>query len=262
MVSYREKIGNLSSMANTRLNKCLADAGLTSRRGADTLIADGRVTLNGALCTTLGTVVDPQNDFITVDGKPLSKKPNKKITYLLNKPAGYICSNKRHGDDKLVIDLIKDKQARLYTVGRLDMPTQGLILVTSDGDFANKVMHPSSSIEREYIAETKDTLTNDDLEMIRKGTYIEGKKIKPISVKQIKKRTLSITVMEGKKHEVRILIGRTGHFVKKLKRVRIGNLSLGNLPRGAYRVLSAKEKQQLLKKNSAQKNRSALKFEP
>ncbi|MCH9622018.1 MAG: Ribosomal large subunit pseudouridine synthase B [Chlamydiia bacterium] len=242
-------------MTKLRLNKILADAGIASRRNADILIEDGRVTMNGKICTTLGTLADPQSDFITVDGKPISKKPNKKITYLLNKPAGFICSCKRHGDDRLAIDLIKDKSVRLFTIGRLDKKTEGLILVTSDGDFANKVMHPSSNIEREYIAETSDEITQDDIEKIRKGTYIEGKKIKPMKVSRIKKKTVSITVMEGKKHEVRLLIGRTGHFVSKLKRVRIGSLTLGPMPRGSYRVLSALEKKALFfeKRSSTKK---------
>lgn len=242
-------------MSKVRLNKILADAGIASRRNADIMIEEGRVTLNGEICITLGTLADPQKDFITVDGKPISKRPNKKITYLLNKPAGFICSCKRHGDDRLAIDLIKDRKSRLFTIGRLDKKTEGLILVTSDGDFANKVMHPSSNIEREYVAETTDEITYEDLEKIRKGTYIEGKKIRPVSVSQLKKKTLSITVMEGKKHEVRLLIGRTGHFVKKLKRIRLGNLTLGPMPRGSYRILSAQDKKMLLEKKHSTKKR-------
>jgi len=240
-------------MTKIRLNKILADAGVCSRRGADLLIEEGRVSLNGQICLTLGTAADPQKDFITVDGKAISKRPNKKITYLLNKPYGYICSSKRHGDDRLAIDLIKDKNTRLYTVGRLDKRTEGLILVTSDGEFANKVMHPSSNIEREYLVETSDEISFDDLEKIRKGTYIEGKKVRPVKVSRVKKKTLAITVMEGKKHEVRLLIGRTGHFVAKLKRIRLGNLTLDSMPRGCYKVLSAREKKALFENKSSTK---------
>jgi len=240
-------------MAKIRLNKILANAGVASRRSADLLIEEGRVTLNGHICTELGTLADPIKDYISVDGKSLSKVPPKQVTYLLNKPAGYICSNKQVGTDPLAIDLIRDRKARLYTVGRLDKHTEGLILVTSEGNFANQVMHPSSNIERQYFATTKEDITINDLEQIKKGTYIEGKKVQPVSVFKVKKNVVSITVMEGKKHEVRLLVARTGLNISRLKRVRLGNLELGTLPRGAYRILTAKEKASLFEKKSSYK---------
>lgn len=240
-------------MTKIRLNKILANAGIASRRSADILIEEGRVTLNGHICTELGTLADPIKDYISVDGKSLSKAPPKQVTYLLNKPAGYICSNKQVGKDPLAIDLIRDRKARLYTVGRLDKHTEGLLLVTSEGDFAHQVMHPSSNIERQYLATTKEDITFDDLEQMRKGTYVEGKKVQPVSVSKVKKNVVSITVMEGKKHEVRLLVARTGLNIARLKRVRLGNLQLGTLPRGAYRILTAKEKASLFEKKSSYK---------
>lgn len=239
-------------MTKIRLNKILANAGIASRRNSDKLIEDGRVSLNGSVCLKLGITADPNKDFITVDDKPISKAPPKKITYILNKPAGYICSCKRHGNDRLAIDLIKDRKARLFTIGRLDKNTEGLILVTSEGDFAHKVMHPSSNIERQYIVQTKEEVTYTNIEKIRKGTYIEGKKVLPVMVAKIKRKAIKVTVMEGKKHEVRHLVARAGLSVSSLKRIRIGTLELGNLPRGAYRILSANEKKALFEKKSSQ----------
>lgn len=240
-------------MKKIRLNKILALAGIASRRNSDILIQEGRVTLNGQVCTELGTTADPKKDFITVDGKPLTKRPQKQVTYILNKPSGYICSNKRHGDDRLVIDLIRDRKARLYTIGRLDKNTEGLILITSEGDYANQVMHPSTGIERQYIVKTKEEVTYSDIEKIRKGTYVEGKKVIPVSVVKKKRKEISITVMEGKKHEVRLLVARVGLSLSGLKRVRIGGLELGSLPKGAHRVLSEREKQLVFEKKSSYK---------
>lgn len=254
------KIWNYLIMEKIRLNKILALAGVASRRNSDILIEEGRVTLNGKICTALGTTADPKKDFITVDGKPLSKRPPKQVTYLLNKPSGYICSNKRHGDDKLAIDLIKERKARLYTIGRLDKLTEGLILVTSEGDYANLVMHPSSNIERQYIVKTKQEVTFEDIEKIKKGTYIERKKVVPVAVSKKKRKEISITVMEGKKHEVRLLVARTGLSISGLKRIRLGCLELGDLPKGAHRVLTEKEKNLIFEKRASYKKASPSKL--
>ena len=247
-------------MEKIRLNKILALAGIASRRNSDILIEDGRVTLNGQICTALGTTADPKKDFITVDGKPISKRPAKMVTYVLNKPSGYICSNKRHGDDRLAIDLIKERKARLYTIGRLDKNTEGLILVTSEGEYANMVMHPSSNIERQYIVRTKEEVNYSDIEKMRKGTYIEGKKVVPVSVTKKKKKEISVTVMEGRKHEVRLLVARTGLSISGLKRIRLGNLELGNLPKGAHRILSEREKNMIFEKKSSYKKPARTKL--
>lgn len=241
-------------MEKKRLNKILAEAGVASRRNADILISEGRVCVNGEVCKTLGSMFDPKKDSIAVDGRHITKKIAEKITYVLNKPTGYICSCKRHGDDKLAIDLIKDRKRRLYTIGRLDKTTEGLILVTNDGDFANYMMHPSSNIEREYIVEVKEELTPVILDKVRKGTYIENKKIVPKKVSLVKKKSLSIIVTEGKKHEVRIIIERSRLSLTRLKRIRIGSLTLGSMPKGVYRILSTKEKRELLKKTCSEKS--------
>lgn len=247
-------------MKKIRLNKILSLAGIASRRNSDKLIEEGRVTLNGQVCTELGTTADPKKDFITVDGKPISKMPPKQVTYVLNKPSGYVCTCKPHGDDKLTISLIKDRKARLYTIGRLDKHTEGLILVTSEGDYANLVMHPSSNIERQYLVTTKEEVLYSDIEKIKKGTYIEGKKIIPVSVSKVKRKCISITVMEGKKHEVRIMVARCGLSISALKRIRLGRLELGGLPRGAYRILSEREKSLVFEKKSSYKKHTRSKI--
>ena len=238
-------------MKQIRLNKLLASSGIASRRKCDELIEDGIIKINGKICTRLGTTVCPDKDFITINSKPLAKFQQVKKTYILNKPAGYVCSCKRVNDEKLTIDLIKTHKDRLYTIGRLDKHTSGLILVTSDGDFAHKVMHPSSAIERQYIAETKEAIGEDNLKQLIKGTYIDQRKIRPTNVSKIKNKSVSITVMEGKKHEVRILLDRAGLTTSRLKRVRIGQLELKNLPSGAYKLLSKREKMSIFAKKSS-----------
>src|SRR5262245_57071653 len=145
-----------------RLSKTLAAAGVASRRAAETLIFDGKVTVNGAVALLPQTMVDASKDKICVNGKPISK-PQEFVYYMLHKPAGYDCSNRRIGRTKLVIDLFSDSPHRLFTVGRLDKDTEGLLLVTNDGHFANNVIHPSNGISKEYLVKTDQEVTHEHL---------------------------------------------------------------------------------------------------
>ena len=166
----------------------------------------------------------------------------KKLYFILNKPKGFICSNKRLNEKKLVIDLFASISNRLFTIGRLDRDTTGLLLLTNDGHFAQKVIHPSNNISKEYLVKTKEEITHDHLVKISKGTLIEGRWIKPSSVKKVRRGTLKIVVKEGKKREVRLLITNASLTLLSLSRIRIGALKLNTLAEGSFRELSEVEK--------------------
>lgn len=226
-----------------RLSKIVAAAGVASRRKAEELIRKGHVTVNGKRATEPQTMVDSSVDVINVDGKRIAAE--QKVYYMLHKPIGYLCTSDPE-KTKRVIDLFKEG-ARLFTVGRLDRDTSGLILVTNDGLFANAVIHPSKGWEKEYLVKVDKEVEHEHLVKISKGTVIEKKFIRPARVAKVRRGTLKIVVREGKKREVRSLVERVGLEVKELKRIRIGPLVLGSLPYGSFRHLSEKEKQSLLK---------------
>jgi 23S rRNA pseudouridine2605 synthase len=224
-----------------RLSKFLAASGVASRRGCEEIIFDGRVTVNGVVTKIPQTPVD-NNDIITVDGQKISKE-DEKVYYMLNKPANYICSAKKMGSTKIVLELFEDVPYRLFTIGRLDKDTQGLLLLTNDGHFANRVIHPSSDIHKEYLAKTDQEITDEHLKTISKGTLVEGIVVKPIKLSKVRRGTLKIVIGEGKKREVRLLLEAAGLKVKELSRIRIGSLQLGALPLGSWRELTEREKE-------------------
>jgi 23S rRNA pseudouridine2605 synthase len=224
-----------------RLSKALAAAGVASRRAAEKLIFEGRVKVNGSIEKVPQTLVDWDSDFILVDEEPI-KGEEKKVYYILNKPHGFVCSNSRVGTKKLVTDLFAHLNLRLFTVGRLDRDTTGLLLVTNDGHFANKVIHPSSNIVKEYLVKAAQEITDVHLKEISKGTYIEDSWTKPVKVEKVRKGTLKVVVKEGKKREVRLLVQNAGLEILELSRVRIGGLRLGPIPEGAFREMTESEK--------------------
>lgn len=229
-----------------RLSKILAGAGVASRRKCEDLIFEGKVTVNGEIVLKPQTLVSLEKDKILIDGEPV-KKSEQKIYYVLNKPKGYICSNKRLDGKKLVIDLFKDHPERLFTVGRLDRDTTGLLIVTNDGHFAQDVIHPSKGLVKEYLVKTTAEITPEHLAIIMKGALIEECWIKPVKVTKVRKGTLKVIVREGKKREVRYLVQKAGLDIISLARIRIGSLLLGDLPIGDWRPLTDKEKSSLLK---------------
>jgi 23S rRNA pseudouridine2605 synthase len=230
-----------------RLSKALAAAGVASRRAAEKLIFEGRVKVNGAVETVPQALVDWDSDVILVDDEPI-KGEEKKFYYILNKPHGFICSNTRIGTKKLVIDLFAHLNLRLFTVGRLDRDTTGLLLVTNDGHFANQVIHPSSNIAKEYLVKTAQEITDAHLKAISKGTYIENSRIKPVKVEKVRKGTLKVVVKEGKKREVRLLVQNAGLDILELSRIRIGGLRLGPIPEGTFREMTETEKKVIFQK--------------
>ncbi len=228
-------------MERKRLSKALAAAGVASRRAAEELIFAGRVQVNGEVVKLPQHHVDWNTDRISVDGEAI-RKEQEKVYYMLNKPTGFICTSIRPGKKKIVLDLFPGTTERLFTVGRLDKETSGLLLVTNDGHFANQVIHPSSNVIKEYIVKTLQEITPEHLETLSQGARVDEKWVRPVSVRKMRKGTFRICVKEGKKHEVRIIAERAGLKVTELTRVRIGSLLLGSLPLGEYRPLTEKDK--------------------
>ncbi|KAL8533184.1 hypothetical protein ACS0TY_009433 [Phlomoides rotata] len=228
-----------------RLAKVLAAAGVASRRSSEELIFQGKVTVNGSVCNTPQTKVDPGRDIIYVNGNRLAKKLPPKVYLALNKPKGYICSMGEK-ETKSVITLFDDfmkiwskrnagsglPNPRLFTVGRLDVATTGLIIVTNDGEFANKVSHPSFNLSKEYIATINGEVNKRQLVAISEGTVIDGVHCTPDLVEllpqqpDISRPRVRIVVHEGRNHEVRELVKNAGLQIHALKRVRIGNFRL------------------------------------
>lgn len=235
-----------------RLSKALSAAGVASRRAAEELIFSGRVQVNGQTIIVPQTLVSWDADEIRVDGE-LVKGEEKKTSYILNKPKNVLCTNVRPGKKTIVLDLFPDKQERLFTVGRLDRDTTGLLIVTNDGTLAHQIIHPSANIEKEYLVKTTYEITAEHLEKLSEGARVDDKWVRPISVRKVRKGTFSICVREGKKHEVRIIAERANLTVLELKRIRIGGLVLGNLGEGEYRPLTENDKRVLFEKSSRKK---------
>ena len=227
-------------MNSIRLNRYLASAGIASRRNAEELILAGRVAINGEVATLTTPVAT--EDTVTLDGNPVVPE-KEKVYFLLNKPRGVVCSTK---GDRRVVDLLSDVPYRLFTAGRLDKETEGLILVTNDGEFADNVIHPSRNLEKEYVAKADQEITDVHLKIIAQGTLVEGVMVSPIRVEKVRKGTLKIVISEGKKREVRHLLEAAGLETLALKRVRLGSLVLGDLKVGAFRPLREDEIARLL----------------
>lgn len=223
-----------------RLNKFLQSVGVASRRKADLLIETGKVEVNGEPAS-LGLMIQPDEDRVTVEGK-LCLQPEKLVYFLFHKPKGCICSHQRKQHEVLVIDFFSHCKERLFTIGRLDKESEGLLLLTNDGDFAQKVIHPSSHILKEYHVTVHRKIFPEDLFQLRKGTTIEGTFVKPKAVIQLGPRKLLIKIYEGKKREVRMLTLAANLLTVKLVRMKIGGLALPKIPSGTYRKLSEQER--------------------
>lgn len=215
-----------------RLQKFLSHAGVASRRAAEELIKQGKIKVNGQIITQLGTEIDEYKDRVDYNNKFI-KLPEKFIYLALNKPVGYICSqNNEQG--KTIFDLIKSKE-RLFSVGRLDKDSSGLLLLTNDGEFANEMTHPRYEKEKEYFVVLDRNLTPQDKERIERGIMIDGKKLQPCKIDLGKNNSYKIIIKEGINRQIRRMLGRFGYDVKKLKRIRVGKLELKNLKEGQTR---------------------------
>ena len=220
-----------------RINKYIAECGICSRRKADILIQSGKVLLNGKIITDLGTKIDEKSDVVKINGKNISKE-DRLVYIMLNKPKGYVTTNSEQFERKSVLDLIKTDY-RIFPIGRLDMYTEGLLLLTNDGEFANKMMHPSKNIEKTYIARVKGKITDEKVNCLINGVDIGGYITRPASVSIVSKEgnELEIKICEGKNRQVRKMCEAVGLKVVNLKRVSIGKLELGSLKVGKYKYL-------------------------
>ncbi len=229
-----------------RLQKYLAQSGVSSRRGAEKLILAGKVKVNGKTVTELGIKIDPETDQVQVDGKVV--KPEAFRYILLNKPKGYVCTKADRFAEKTIYDLVPN-DVNLHSVGRLDKDTEGLILLTNDGALTQKLTHPSYQVKKTYQALVKGKITNEALNALRKGVLIDvdGSKIKtqPAKVKVLslgqRTSTIELTIKEGRKRQVRLMCEAVGFPVVELKRIKEGILDLKNLKTGKYRFLKKEE---------------------
>ncbi len=231
-----------------RIQKIIASRGITSRRKAEELISAGRVTCNGRVCL-LGESADPDLDTILLDGKPLPS--GGEYTYMiLNKPRGYVTTLSDEKGRKDITLLIADCGQRVYPVGRLDMDSEGLLLLTNDGDFANKLMHPKHEVNKTYRVYVKQ-YSREGLERLRKPVTLDGYTIKKPDVKLISadadgKARLEVVIHEGRNRQVRRMCDLAGMPVERLIRIAEGAVQLGDLPQGKWRYLTDKEVKQLI----------------
>ena len=221
-----------------RINKYIAACGVCSRRKAEEYILSGRVRINDMVVSILSADVK-ENDEVFLDEKKIELE-NKYVYLMLNKPRGYVTTNNEQFGRKCTLDLIKEN-VRVYPIGRLDMDTEGLLLFTNDGEFANMLTHPKNKIEKTYIVTTNTFVTNENVETLKKGVDIGGYMTKEAKVKKIGEKKIKIIISEGKNRQVRKMCSAVGLEVVNLKRVQISSLKLGNLACGKYRYLTKDE---------------------
>ena len=227
-----------------RLQKLIAGTGLASRRKAEEMIAAGRVMVNGKTVTEFGTKVDPTRDHVKVDGKHLSAA--QPFVYLmLNKPKNVVSTLDDPGGRTTVKDYLRGVSVRVFPVGRLDFDSEGLMLLTNNGDLAQAMLHPRYHVPRTYLIKVKGVLTDDEIRSLEQGVSLEDGMTGPAQVKKVRKveanSWLEITIREGRKHQVRRMLEAVGHPVIKLLRIRMGSLSLGDLQPGEFRFLTDRE---------------------
>lgn len=232
-----------------RLQKIIAEMGLASRRKAEELILEGRVTVNGK-AATIGMKADPSKDHIKVDGKLLFK-PEKKVYYILNKPRGVVTSMGDPEGRPTVQDFVRGIRQRVFPVGRLDYDSEGMLLLTNDGDFAHAVLHPSKKIPKTYLVKIKGNLEDENIEKLRSGIRLDRVVTAPAKVKRLRKTEsnswIEMVIYEGKKRQIRRMLERVGHSVIRLMRIKINGLEMGPLQPGACRQISAEEMRMLKK---------------
>jgi 23S rRNA pseudouridine2605 synthase len=231
-----------------RLQKFLAEAGVASRRASEEIITAGRVTLNGKVVQELGTKVDPEHDRVQVDGRPIRVK--RKVYLALNKPRGLVCSRNDEQGRPTIFDLLPKEWSHLHSVGRLDFNSEGLIFLTNDGDFSLHLTHPRYGVRKRYVAMVDGSVDAEMLRLFMRGVVYEGEKFKAEKARLVaggqSKSVVELELAEGKYREVRRLFESQGRTVKKLQRIQIGKIKLGELPPGKWRTLTDGEIKSLL----------------
>lgn len=227
-----------------RLQKYMAKSGVASRRKSEKMIEEGLVKVNGKTIIHQGMDIDPKLDIVKVNEKIIKLEENK-VYIMMNKPLGYVTTMDDEKDRKIIMDLIEDVDERIYPVGRLDMDTSGLILLTNDGNVTNKITHPRNQVIKKYIAIVEGTPNKLELTKFRKGLMIDGKRTSPATIKIVKnyetESILEIEINEGRNRQIRKMCEAIDHPIKKLKRVSIGEIQLGGLQFGEWRYLDDEE---------------------
>lgn len=236
-----------------RLQKLLSECGVASRRKSEELISQGKVKVNGRVAK-IGDKVNPKRDTVTVSGKKIVKSKNK-YYIMLHKPRGFITTLSDEMDRKCVAELVKDIPERIYPVGRLDKDSEGLLLMTNDGDFANAMMHPKHHVPKTYRVTVRQQVTENMVDELSTGIIIEGRKTAPADVKVLLKEdtrtVLEIILYEGRNREIRKMCESLGLDVIRLKRTQYGSIKLGMLAQGKYRELTADEVHKLMASSGA-----------
>jgi len=230
-------------MPEERLQKILAQAGIASRRKAEQYITEGRVTVNGTAITELGSKADPDTDHIKVDGS-LIRRPKNTVYIALNKPREVVTTLSDPQGRQTVKHLLKGVKHRVFPVGRLDYHSEGLLLLTTDGEFANRITSPAGHIEKIYVVKANGRLTAEQEQDFRNGISLHGKRTAPAKIKLIKSAInpwYEVRLTEGRQNQIRIMFKHCGRLVEKLRRVQIGFLKLAGLPPGAWRYLDDEE---------------------
>ena len=234
-----------------RLNKFLSNSGVASRRKCDEIIKQGIVYVNGKQVNELGMQINEKKDKVTIEGKKITL-PSSFVYIKLNKPKGYACTASDEKGRKTIYELINCDE-RLFSIGRLDYDTEGLLLLTNDGEFANSIAHPSFSIEKEYRVTAEGEIKESELAVMRKGVVVDGERMPSARVEKLSFENgftkLSVVIDEGQNRQIRRMFEAIGHAIKLLKRVRIGNIKLGGLSRGEYKDLTIEELNGLVNKN-------------
>jgi len=227
-----------------RLQKVMAEYGVASRRKSEEIIYAGRVKVNGRLVTEPGLKIDKDRDVIEVDGN-IIKSPEKKIYILLNKPSGYITSVKDQFGRPTVLDLLKEISTRVFPIGRLDYDTEGLLILTNDGELTYKITHPRHSIDKTYRALVRGEVNGDDIKIFERGMAIEDYVTAPAKMEIVRyskgNSVIDITIHEGRNRQVRKMCSAIGHDVIRLRRIKIGDIGLGGLKTGEWRYLKDSE---------------------
>jgi 23S rRNA pseudouridine2605 synthase len=231
-----------------RLQKVLAEAGVASRRAAERIIIEGRVSVNGETVSELGRKVDPLHDHVAVDGKPV--KARRKIYLALNKPKGLVCSRKDELGRPTIYDLLPKEWGHLHSIGRLDFNSEGLIFLTNDGELSLHITHPRYGVRKKYIATVDGKVDEGMLRTFERGVYYEGERLKAEKTRLISatgtQSVIELELAEGKYREVRRMFETQARTVKKLQRIQIGKIKLGELKPGRWRTLTESEIKSLL----------------
>lgn len=237
-----------------RLNKFLASCAVGSRRNCDELIQSGRVEVNGAPCINMGTRIIP-SDHVRVDGKRVS--PKSPVVVAFHKPRGYVCTREDELGRETIYNLLPETLRSLHHVGRLDRDSEGLLILTNDGDISQQLMHPSKSVEKEYLVTSNQSYESSHLDQFLEGVYTTEGKLKAKAIERLSPRRLKVVLDHGAKRQIRVMFDTLGYQVTKLLRVRIGGLWLGDLEPSQWAILNPKEVAMLLSDKAINERTSA-----